>query len=61
MIFDAIRFGAIVENVVIDPVTREPNYADASITENTRACYSRDAIGSKVPENRGGEPTASSS
>jgi phosphoenolpyruvate carboxykinase (ATP) len=56
MIFDAIRFGAIVENVVIDPVTREPDYANASITENTRACYSRDAIGSKVPENRGGEP-----
>jgi phosphoenolpyruvate carboxykinase (ATP) len=56
MIFDAIRFGAIVENVVIDPVTREPNYADSSLTENTRACYSRDAIGSKVPENRGGEP-----
>ncbi|MGA0841068.1 MAG: phosphoenolpyruvate carboxykinase (ATP), partial [Pseudomonadales bacterium] len=56
MIFEAIRFGAIVENVVIDPVTRDPDYADSSITENTRACYSRDAIGSKVPENRGGEP-----
>jgi phosphoenolpyruvate carboxykinase (ATP) len=56
MIYDAIRFGAIVENVVIDPLTREPNYADASLTENTRACYSRDAIDSKVPDNRGGEP-----
>jgi phosphoenolpyruvate carboxykinase (ATP) len=56
VIFDAIRFGAIVENVVIDPETREPDYADASLTENTRACYSRDAIGAKVPENRGGEP-----
>ena len=56
MIFEAIRFGAIVENVVIDPVTRDPDYSDSSITENTRACYSRDAIGSKVPENRGGEP-----
>jgi phosphoenolpyruvate carboxykinase (ATP) len=56
MIYDAIRFGAIVENVVIDPDTREPDYHDSSLTENTRACYSRDAIAAKVPENRGGEP-----
>jgi phosphoenolpyruvate carboxykinase (ATP) len=56
MIYDAIRFGAIVENVVIDEDTREPDYADDSLTENTRACYSRDAIEAKVPENRGGEP-----
>ncbi len=56
MIYDAIAFGAIVENVVIDPDTRIPDYADASLTENTRACYSRDAIDAKVPENRGGEP-----
>jgi phosphoenolpyruvate carboxykinase (ATP) len=56
MIYDAIRFGAIVENVVIDPVTREPDYHDSSLTENTRACYSREAIDAKVPDNRGGEP-----
>lgn len=56
MIYDAIRFGAIVENVVMDPDSRVPDYADASLTENTRACYSRDAIDAKVPENRGGEP-----
>jgi len=56
MIYDAIRFGAIVENVVIDPETREPDYTDSSLTENTRACYSRSAIEAKVPENRGGEP-----
>lgn len=56
MIYDAIRFGAIVENVVMDPDSRVPDYADSSLTENTRACYSRDAIDAKVPENRGGEP-----
>jgi phosphoenolpyruvate carboxykinase (ATP) len=56
MIYDAIAFGAIVENVVIDPDSREPDYHDSSLTENTRACYSRDAIDAKVPENRGGEP-----
>ncbi len=56
VIFDAISFGAIVENVVIDPDTREPDYADASLTENTRACYPLDNVAGKVPENRAGEP-----
>ena len=57
MIWDAISFGAIVENVVMDPQTRVPDYADSSLTENTRACYPRDNIEAKVPENRGGEPS----
>lgn len=56
VIFDAIRFGAIVENVVIDPVTCEPDYTDSSLTENTRACYPRSNIAESVPENRAGEP-----
>jgi phosphoenolpyruvate carboxykinase (ATP) len=38
-IFSAIRFGAVVENVVFDEETREVDYTDTSITENTRAAY----------------------
>ncbi|HEY5644727.1 MAG TPA: phosphoenolpyruvate carboxykinase [Pseudomonadales bacterium] len=56
VIFDAISFGAIVENVIIDPATRVPDYTDASLTENTRACYPRENIEAKVDDNRGGEP-----
>ncbi len=58
VIYDAIRFGAIVENVVVDPDSRELDYADASLTENTRACYPRTNIVARVPENRAGEPNA---
>ncbi|MEX2118460.1 MAG: phosphoenolpyruvate carboxykinase (ATP) [Pirellulales bacterium] len=38
-IFNAIRFGALLENVVYDPISREVDYSDASLTENTRASY----------------------
>ncbi|KAK1940260.1 putative phosphoenolpyruvate carboxykinase [Babesia divergens] len=38
-IFDAIRFGAVVENVVYDAITHEVDYSDCSITENTRCAY----------------------
>src|SRR5262245_52985960 len=38
-IFDAIRFGSVLENVVIDPETRDPDFSSAAITENTRATY----------------------
>lgn len=47
-IWNAIRFGAVVENVAMNPATREVDYADASITENTRAAYPLDFIANAV-------------
>ncbi len=55
-IWNAIRFGSVVENVVVDPDTREPDYADASITENTRAAYPVDYIEGAVLPSVGGHP-----
>lgn len=39
LIFKAIRFGSVTENVLLDPDTRIADYADSSITENTRVAY----------------------
>jgi phosphoenolpyruvate carboxykinase (ATP) len=55
-IYDAIRFGTVLENVVVDPVTRVPDFADASLTENTRAAYPIEYIPNHVPSGRGGHP-----
>ncbi|KAJ8594102.1 PEP carboxykinase-like protein, partial [Rhizopogon salebrosus TDB-379] len=38
-IFNAIRFGSILENVVYNPATRIPDYDNVTIMENTRCAY----------------------
>ena len=38
-IWAAMRFGTLMENVILDPETRSPRYDDARLTENTRAAY----------------------
>ncbi|MEE8567234.1 MAG: phosphoenolpyruvate carboxykinase (ATP), partial [Anaerolineales bacterium] len=50
------RFGTILENVIIDPVTRLIDLDDDEITENTRASYPLDYIENAVPEKMAGHP-----
>ena len=38
-IYNAIKFGSVVENVILDDETRAPDYFDGSLTENTRVGY----------------------
>jgi phosphoenolpyruvate carboxykinase (ATP) len=55
-IWNAIRFGSVLENVVLDPVTRQPDFHDASITENTRCTYPVTHIDGCELSGRGGHP-----
>jgi phosphoenolpyruvate carboxykinase (ATP) len=49
-IWDAIRFGSILENVLMDKDSREIDYTSAKITENTRCSYPIDYISNaKIP------------
>jgi phosphoenolpyruvate carboxykinase (ATP) len=55
-IYDAIRFGSVLENVILDEETREPNYYDNTLTENTRAAYPIQAIDNIVDPSIAGHP-----
>ena len=43
-IYNAIKFGSLVENVIMDENTREFDFNDGSLTENTRVGYPIDYI-----------------
>src|SRR5205807_8292628 len=55
-IWSAIRFGSVLENVVIDPETHVPDYDDDSKTENSRVAYPVDYIDGAVIPGIGGHP-----
>jgi len=55
-IWNAIRYGTVLENVVIDPQTRQPDFDSAAITENTRAAYPLSFIENAVLPSVGGLP-----
>lgn len=55
-IYNAIRFGSVLENVILDDNSREPVYEDISLTENTRAAYNLENIGNIVQPSVAGHP-----
>lgn len=55
-IYEAIRFGTVLENVVLDK-NRIPDYDDDTLTENTRAGYPIDYIENTEPSGKGSSPS----
>ena len=50
------RFGTVLENVVMNPNTREIDFDDDTMTENTRGAYPISIIENWVPSGRGDHP-----
>ena len=49
-------FGTVIENMVFDPVTRELDFEDDSLTANMRCAYPIEAISNASSTGRGGHP-----
>lgn len=56
-IWEAIRFGSVMENVVMKDGTREPDFDDGSLTENTRVAYPLDYISGAIIPSVAGHPS----
>jgi phosphoenolpyruvate carboxykinase (ATP) len=56
-IFDAIKYGAILENIGFQEDSRTPDYEDISITQNTRVSYPIHHIDNIMIPSKGGNPT----
>lgn len=50
------RFATVLENVVIDPLTRVPNFDDNRLAENARSAYPLEAIENASPTGTAGHP-----
>lgn len=55
-IWDALRFGSVVENTTFIPYTREVDFSDKSVTENTRAAYPLNFIAGALVPSVSGHP-----
>ncbi|WP_340003225.1 phosphoenolpyruvate carboxykinase (ATP) [Oceanobacillus sp. FSL K6-0127] len=55
-IFNAIRYGSVLENVVLNEKSRIPDYDDTTLTENTRAAYPLENIDNIVSPSVAGHP-----
>jgi len=55
-IYRALKFGAVLENVVVGPATRDVDYDDTSITTNTRGSYPIEYIDNAKIPCVGGQP-----
>lgn len=55
-IWKAIQYGTVLENVVLEPDNQVANYANSSLTENTRAAYPIDNIEGALIPGVGGHP-----
>ena len=56
-IWNALRFGSVLENVPVDPVSHVPDFFSTQYTENTRAAYPIEFIPRCELSGRGGHPT----
>jgi phosphoenolpyruvate carboxykinase (ATP) len=56
-IWEAITFGSVLENVVMDEATREVDYDDESLTENTRTAYPSGYIPNSIYPGVAGHPS----
>jgi phosphoenolpyruvate carboxykinase (ATP) len=58
LIWDAIRFGAIIENVWLDEKSQAADYDNTNISENGRCAYPLEHIEKRTSKNLAGEPDA---
>jgi len=56
VIWEAIRSGAVMENVILDSLTQDPDYNNDKLTQNTRVAYPLSFIENRVHSGHAGNP-----